>query len=279
MKTDKIRKLFLDYFENKSHKVVPSDSLVSHDPTLLFTSAGMNQFKDKFLGKDLTYTRACSCQKCFRTGDLNNVGKTPRHHTFFEMLGNFSFGDYFKDDAISFAWEFFTKILKIDSNLLWVSVYKDDDEAYEIWNRKIGVPDEKIVRLGPKENFWPSNVQKQGPNGPCGPCSEIFYDQGEKAGCGKPDCKPGCDCDRFLEIWNLVFTQYEREETGELKPLPQKNIDTGLGLERIAAVMQGVESNFEIDIFKPIVAAIKKEANSPACPPRQRENTEQYSCK
>lgn len=263
MKTDEIRKSFLDFFKSKSHKVVSSESLVSHDPTLLFTSAGMNQFKDKFMGKDLTYTKAASCQKCLRTGDLKNVGKTPRHHTFFEMLGNFSFGDYFKKEAINWAWEFLTKELKLSPQKLWVSVYKEDNEALSIWNEISELQNDKIIKLGQKENFWPANVQKEGPNGPCGPCSELFFDQGEEVGCGKPECNPACECHRFVEVWNLVFTQFERKNGGILEPLPRKNIDTGMGLERIAAVIQGVRSNFEIDIFKPIVEAIKDMSQEP----------------
>jgi len=263
MKTDEIRHSFLKFFKGKAHKIVPSDSLVSPDPTLLFTSAGMNQFKDKFIGENLTFTRAASCQKCLRTGDLNKIGKTSGHHTFFEMLGNFSFGDYFKQDAIKWAWEYLVKILRINPDSLWISVYEDDDEAYRIWKDLIEIPPDKIVRLGPKENFWPSNVQEEGPNGPCGPCSEIFHDQGIEAGCGKPDCGPACECDRFVEIWNLVFTQYERKDDGKLEPLPMKNIDTGMGLERIAAVTQEVRTNYEIDIFKPIVETIKAMSQEP----------------
>ncbi len=238
MKTDDIRHAFLKFFKSKDHEIVPSDSLVpKDDPTLLFTGAGMNQFKEKFLGRNVTYRRAASSQKCLRTGDLENVGKTSGHHTFFEMLGNFSFGDYFKKEAISWAWEYFTKILKVDPKKLWVSVYKDDTEAYNIWKDVIKVPLVRIIKLGEKENFWPSEAPTKGPNGPCGPCSEIFYDQGEKTGCGKPDCTPACDCGRFVEAWNLVFTQFDRQSDGTLKPLPSKNIDTGMGLVRLASVM------------------------------------------
>ncbi|MDD5730080.1 MAG: alanine--tRNA ligase [Candidatus Omnitrophica bacterium] len=257
MKADILREKFLDFFKSKKHKIVESDSLVpKDDPTVLFTPAGMNQFKKQFLGMITDFTRAASSQRCLRTGDLDNVGKTIGHHTFFEMLGNFSFGDYFKEDAIIWAWEFLTKELKIKEERLWVSVYKDDDEAYDIWKDKIKVPAKRIVKLGDKENFWPSEAKQKGPNGPCGPCSEIYFDQGKDKGCGKEDCDPGCDCGRFLEIWNLVFTQFNRKEDGTLEPLPQKNIDTGMGLERLAAVMQGVPNNFETDLFAPIIKEI-----------------------
>jgi alanyl-tRNA synthetase len=257
MRTDDIRQAYLDFFESKGHQIVGSDSLVpKDDPTLLFTGAGMNQFKEKFLGRNITYRRAASSQKCLRTGDLENVGRTPRHHTFFEMLGNFSFGDYFKKEAILWAWEFFTKALKIDPAKLWASVYKDDEEAYDIWKDLVRIPSSRIVRFGEKDNFWPSEAPTKGPNGPCGPCSEIFFDHGRDAGCKKTDCAPECDCGRFVEIWNLVFTQFDRQPDGSLEPLPSKNIDTGMGLERIAAVMQCVKTNFEIDIFVPLVDAI-----------------------
>ena len=233
MQSHKIRTKFLEFFAQKGHEIVPSDSLVpKNDPTLLFTSAGMNQFKEQFLGRNVTYKRAASSQKCLRTADLERVGKTPSHHTFFEMLGNFSFGDYFKEDAILWAWEFLTKALGIKKEKLWVSVYKDDRESFDIWKDKIKVPAKKIKKLGPKDNFWPANAPKDGPNGPCGPCSEIFYGS--------------------VEVWNLVFTEFNRAEGGKLTPLPNKNIDTGMGLERIAAVMQGVKTNFETDLFKPI---------------------------
>ena len=266
MKTDNIRQAYLDFFKSKGHEIIASDSLVpKDDPTLLFTGAGMNQFKDKFLGRNIAYKRAASSQKCLRTGDLENVGRTPRHHTFFEMLGNFSFGDYFKKEAIQWAWEFLVHILGVRVDRLWVSVYKDDKEAYNIWKDVIKVPAEKIMKFGEKENFWPSEAPSKGPNGPCGPCSEIFYDYGKDVGCGKPDCTPECPCGRFVEVWNLVFTQFDRQPDGNLKPLPGKNIDTGMGLERIAAVMQGVRTNFEIDIFKPIVNAILFSAPDCTC--------------
>ncbi|MDD5356480.1 MAG: alanine--tRNA ligase, partial [Candidatus Omnitrophica bacterium] len=255
MQADILRKKFLDFFKAKKHKIVESDSLApKDDPTVLFTPAGMNQFKKQFLGHLTGFSRAATSQRCLRTDDLDKVGKTPSHHTFFEMLGNFSFGDYFKEEAIAWAWEFLTKELKIDEDKLWVSVYKDDDESYKIWRNKIKVPANKIVKLGDKENFWPSEAKEKGPNGPCGPCSEIFYDQG--GGCGKPDCSPACSCGRFPEIWNLVFTQFNRKADGKLEPLPKKNIDTGMGLERLAAVMQGVPNNFETDLFRPLIKEI-----------------------
>lgn len=255
MKTDDVRRLYLEFFEGKKHKVLPSDSLIpENDETLLFTSAGMNQFKKQFMGKNIKYSKVTTCQKCLRTGDLEKVGKTPYHHTFFEMLGNFSFGDYFKKEAIGWAWEFLTEILKIRPELLWVSVYEDDKEAYDAWRDIIKVPKERIIECGDKDNYWPPEAILKGPNGPCGPCSEIYYDKGKNYGCTGKDCKPGCSCKRFIEIWNLVFTQFKREgaigKKGRLVPLPNKNIDTGMGLERMAQVMQGVDSNFEIDIFK-----------------------------
>lgn len=262
MKVDEIRRAYLEFFKAKAHEVVASDSLVpKDDPTLLFTGAGMNQFKEKFMGRNVTYKRATSSQKCLRTGDLDNVGKTSGHHTFFEMLGNFSFGDYFKKEAIAWAWEFFTVVLKIPQGRLWVSVYKDDDEAYNIWKDSIKIPTGRIVKLGEKDNFWPSQAPSKGPNGPCGPCSEIFYDYGADVGCKKSGCNPACDCGRFVEVWNLVFTQFDRQSDGSLKPLPNKNIDTGMGLERISSVMQGVKTNFEIDIFTPITSQIRAAAD------------------
>jgi len=238
MKADILREKFLDFFKSKKHKIVESDSLVpADDPTVLFTPAGMNQFKKEFLGVTSGFTRAATAQRCLRTDDLDKVGKTPGHHTFFEMLGNFSFGDYFKQEAISYAWEFLTEELKINQEKLWVSVYKDDEEAYKIWKDKIKIPPEKIIKFGDKENFWPSQAKAKGPNGPCGPCSEIFFDQ--------------------MEVWNLVFTQFNRKEGGVLEPLHKKNIDTGMGLERLAAVMQGVANNFQTDLFQPIIKEIR----------------------
>jgi len=258
MNTDEIRKRYLGYFQERGHRLVPSDSLVpADDPSLLFTGAGMNQFKEMFLGKGkMEYTRATTCQKCLRTGDIENVGRTAGHHTFFEMLGNFSFGDYFKREAIRWAWDFLLNELKIDPARLSVSVYKDDEEAYNIWADEVAVPPERIFRFGAKDNFWPSNAPQDGPNGPCGPCSEIFFDQGENAGCGSAHCDPSCPCGRYVEIWNLVFTQFDRRDGGRLDPLPQRNIDTGMGLDRVAAVMQGKRTNFETDVFMPLLAEI-----------------------
>jgi len=258
MQADVLRKKFLEFFKSKKHKVIRSDTLApKDDPTVLFTPAGMNQFKKEFLSviTDST-TRAATSQRCLRTDDLDKVGKTCGHHTFFEMLGNFSFGDYFKKEAILWAWEFLTEDLKIKKEKLWVSVYKDDVESYQIWKDLIKVSADKIIKLGDKENFWPSEAKEKGPNGPCGACSEIFYDWGKDTGCGKPDCSPACNCGRFVEVWNLVFTQFNRKEGGSLEPLPKKNIDTGMGLERLAAVMQGVHSNFETDLFLPIIKEI-----------------------
>ena len=265
MKADVIRDAYVDFFKKKGHAIVQSDSLVpADDPTLLFTGAGMNQFKEQFLGKGkMDFTRTVSCQKCLRTPDIEKVGKTSKHHTFFEMLGNFSFGDYFKKEAIEWAWQFLIEVMKLPKDRLLVSVYEDDDEAYGIWNGHIGLAPDKICKFGESENFWPANAPSQGPNGVCGPCSEIFLDQGPDVGCKQPDCNPSCDCDRFVEIWNLVFTQFERQEGGILKPLPRKNIDTGMGLERMAAVMQGVKNNFDTDLFVPIMNAISETAGIP----------------
>jgi alanyl-tRNA synthetase len=259
MTTNDIRKKFLEFFRSKGHTVVPSDSLVpKDDPTVLFTTAGMQQFKPQFLGRIDGYTRAASCQKCLRTDDLDVVGKTDCHHTFFEMLGNFSFGDYFKKEAITWAWEFFTEVLKIPKDKLWVSVYKDDTEAEAIWINEIKISKERLVKLGDKSNFWPSNAKEAGPNGPCGPCSEIFYDYGVNPKCTNSKCDPDCSCGRFTEVWNLVFTQFNRKDGGILEPLPAKNIDTGMGLERLAAVMQGKKSNYDTDLFEPILRRIKE---------------------
>ncbi len=257
MTTDEIRKEFLDFFASKGHTIVPSDSVVPKDDlTVLFTTAGMQQFKRQFLGYIGDYTRAASSQKCLRTDDLDKVGKTDFHHTFFEMLGNFSFGDYFKKEAIAWAWEFLTKELNISSEKLWVSVYTDDDEAEKIWLKDIKIDPKKLVRLGDKSNFWPAEAKEKGPNGPCGPCSEIFYDYGVNPKCTSKRCDPACDCGRFSEIWNLVFTQFDRKEGGVLDPLPNKNIDTGMGLERLVAVVQGKKSNYETDLFAPILKSI-----------------------
>lgn len=244
---NQLREMFLKYFEGKGHSIQPSASLIpKDDPTLLLTVAGMVPFKPYFMRQvEPPFPRATTAQKCVRTPDLERVGKTARHHTFFEMLGNFSFGDYFKEDAIPWAWEYITVVLKIPADKLWVTVYPEDDDARNIW-MKAGVIPERIV--GDPENFWAA-----GPVGPCGPCSEIYVDLGRNRGCGKPDCAIGCDCDRFLEVWNLVFMQYFRDEAGTLTPLPKQNIDTGMGLERIASVIQDVESNFDTDLFMPII--------------------------
>ena len=258
MDTNKIRQSFLDFFHSKNHEIIASSSLVpNNDETLLFTNAGMVQFKDVFLGTESkNFTRATTSQRCIRAGgkhnDLENVGYTLRHHTFFEMLGNFSFGDYFKEDAIKYAWEFLTEVLKLDKQKLWITVYKDDDEAEEIWKNIIGVDPKRIARLGDDDNFW-----SMGDTGPCGPCSEIFYDHGDHIE-GTPPGADGDEGDRFIEIWNLVFMQFNRDETGKMKPLPKPSVDTGMGLERIAAVLQGVNSNYDIDVFKDLIFASEK---------------------
>ena len=261
MKGEEVRQAFLDYFNEKGHTVLPSSSLVpSHDPTLLFTNAGMVQFKDIFTGQaQRPYSRATTCQKCVRAGgkhnDLENVGQTARHHTFFEMLGNFSFGDYFKKEAVHMAWEFLTDRLGLPKGPLWVTVFHKDEEAAKIWKEVAGVSTDRIVGMGDKDNFW-----SMGDTGPCGPCSEILVDQGPEFSCGKPDCKVGCDCDRYLEIWNLVFMQFERHEDGSMTPLPKPSIDTGMGLERITTVLQGGRSNYDSDLFTPILRAIEAES-------------------
>ncbi|MHC4820836.1 MAG: alanine--tRNA ligase-related protein, partial [Planctomycetota bacterium] len=242
-----IREAFLAYFRERSHEERPSAPLVPEDdPTLLFTGAGMNPFKDHFLGRvPLTYRRATTSQKCLRTGDLENVGRTPGHHTFFEMLGNFSFGDYFKKEAIEWAWEFLTVNMSIPPALLRVSVYEEDDEAADHWTRVAGIPADRIARLGAKANYWPANAPEAGPNGPCGPCTEIFFDLGEGVsfgdctveGCPEVPAAVDCDCRRFVEIWNLVFQQYDRKGVNELEPLEMQNIDTGMGFERLMLVL------------------------------------------
>src|ERR671924_1841205 len=263
MTGNEIRQRFLQFFADRGHAIVPSSSLVPRDdPTLLFTNAGMVQFKDVFLGNEKRpYTRAATAQKCMRAGgkhnDLENVGRTARHHTFFEMLGNFSFGDYFKTDAIAYAWAFVTQSLGLPRERLYVSVYQDDHEAFEIWRTQVGVPAERIFRFGERDNFW-----AMGDTGPCGPCSEIHIDQGPELGTGPEDVLGGSG-DRFLELWNLVFMQYSRAADGTLTPLPQKNIDTGMGLERIAAIIQGVQSNYETDLLRPIIAAVEELAEKP----------------
>ena len=258
MNTSEIRKKFLGYFADKGHEVVESSSLVPHgDPTLMFTNAGMVPFKHVFLGDETRpYVRATSSQKCVRAGgkhnDLENVGHTSRHHTFFEMLGNFSFGDYFKQDAINFAWEFLTVELNLDKDRLFVTVFEDDDEAYDLWVKGIGIAEDKIARIGAKDNFW-----SMGDTGPCGPCSEIFYDHGDHVWGGPPGT-PEEEGDRFVEIWNLVFMQYDRDEEGTLNPLPKPSVDTGMGLERVAAVLQGTHDNYSIDLFQHLIAAASK---------------------
>ncbi|MGF1705611.1 alanine--tRNA ligase [Enterovibrio baiacu] len=261
MSTDEIRTAFLEFFESKGHQIVPSSSLVpANDPTLLFTNAGMNQFKDCFLGAEKrAYTRATSAQRCVRAGgkhnDLENVGFTARHHTFFEMLGNFSFGDYFKEDAINYAWEFLTDVLKLPKDKLMVTVYETDDEAFALWNEKIGIPADRIVRIGDKEGgkpFESDNFWQMGDTGPCGPCTEIFYDHGDHIWGGPPG-SPEEDGDRYIEIWNNVFMQFNRQADGTMEPLPKPSVDTGMGIERIAAIMQGVHSNYEIDIFQTLI--------------------------
>ena len=261
MTTSELRTAFLEYFRQQGHQVVSSSSLVPHnDPTLLFTNAGMNQFKDLFLGlEQRAYTKATSSQRCVRAGgkhnDLENVGYTARHHTFFEMLGNFSFGDYFKQDAIRFAWEFLTEVVKLPKDKLWVTVYATDDEAFDLWSKKMGVPEERIVRIGDNggefqsDNFW-----TMGDTGPCGPCSEIFYDHGEHIWGGPPG-SPEEDGDRYIEIWNLVFMQFNRHADGTMEPLPKPSVDTGMGLERIATILQGVHSNYDIDLFQALIKA------------------------
>ncbi|MFP5401859.1 MAG: alanine--tRNA ligase [Gammaproteobacteria bacterium] len=268
MKSAEIREAFLKFFESKGHQIVASSSLVPHeDPTLLFTNAGMNQFKDVFLGFDKRpYTRATTSQKCVRAGgkhnDLENVGYTARHHTFFEMLGNFSFGDYFKRDAISYAWELLTEVFKLPKDKLWVTVYAEDDEAYDIWTKEVGVPAERVIRIGDNkgaryasDNFW-----MMGDTGPCGPCTEIFYDHGPHIWGGPPG-SPEEDGDRYIEIWNNVFMQFNRDEQGVMHPLPKPSVDTGMGLERISAVLQHVHANYEIDLFQALIRAAARETS------------------
>ena len=240
---NELRRMYLDYFESKGHLVLPSFSLVPHnDKSLLLINAGMAPMKSWFTGAETPpRRRVATCQKCIRTGDIENVGKTARHGTFFEMLGNFSFGDYFKKEALHWSWEFLTEVVGLEKDRLYPSVYVDDDEAFDIWNKEIGIPKERIYRFGKEDNFWEHGA------GPCGPCSEIYYDRGEKYGCGKPDCEPGCDCDRYMEVWNDVFTQFENDGNGNYTPLDQKNIDTGMGLERLAVACQDVDSMFDVD--------------------------------
>ncbi|HHI5410951.1 TPA: alanine--tRNA ligase [Vibrio metoecus] len=263
MSTDEVRRAFLSFFESKGHQIVESSSLVpANDPTLLFTNAGMNQFKDCFLGLEKrAYTRATTAQRCVRAGgkhnDLENVGFTARHHTFFEMLGNFSFGDYFKEDAIQYAWEFLTGVLQLPKERLLVTVYETDDEAFDIWNKKVGIPADRIIRIGDKKGgkkFDSDNFWQMGDTGPCGPCTEIFYDHGDHIWGGPPG-SPEEDGDRFIEIWNNVFMQFNRHADGTMEPLPKPSVDTGMGIERISAIMQGVHSNYEIDVFQTLIKA------------------------
>jgi len=254
---NELREKFLSFFESKGHIRLPSFSLIpNNDKSLLLINSGMAPMKKFFTGEEIPpRNRVCTCQKCIRTPDLDRVGHTARHGTYFEMLGNFSFGDYFKEEAIPFAWEFLTGTLEIPADLLWPSVYEEDDEAYSIWRDKIGVPEAHIVKLGKADNFWEHGT------GPCGPCSEIYFDRGEKYGCGSPDCKPGCDCDRFMEIWNNVFSQFNNDGNGNYTELAQKNIDTGMGLERLACVMQGVDNLFEVDTVRRILDTVCSIAN------------------
>ncbi len=244
-----IRSLFIDFWVSKGSRHYPSFSLIPEDPSLLFTIAGMVPFKPYYLGIEKPpVPRAVTSQKCVRTNDIENVGRTARHHTFFEMLGNFAWGDYFKKEAITWGWEFLTEVIGLEPERLSVTIYKDDEEAYDAWRNLVGVPDERIFRFDKKDNFW-----FMGSQGPCGPCSEIMYDQGPSFSCGKPECAVGCDCDRYLEIWNLVFTQFDLQKDGSLVPLPKKNIDTGMGLERLTSIVQRVRTDFETDLFKPLI--------------------------
>ncbi|MCK5876711.1 MAG: alanine--tRNA ligase, partial [Candidatus Marithrix sp.] len=261
MTVSELRQAFLDYFASNGHTIVPSSPLVpANDPTLLFTNAGMVQFKDTFLGLEpRNYTRATSCQRCVRAGgkhnDLENVGYTARHHTFFEMLGNFSFGDYFKREAIQFAWEFLTKVIKLPPEKLWITIYEQDDEAADIWLQEIKIDPNRFSRCGETDNFW-----SMGDTGPCGPCSEIFYDHGPEIAGGPPGT-PEADGDRYIEIWNLVFMQYNRDAQGKMTPLPKPSVDTGMGLERLAAILQNVHNNYDIDLFQNIIKDIATLAN------------------
>ena len=243
---NELRRMFLEFFESKDHLAMKSFSLVPHnDKSLLLINSGMAPLKPYFTGAEIPpRKRVTTCQKCIRTGDIENVGKTARHGTFFEMLGNFSFGDYFKREAIAWTWEFLTRVVGLDPDRLYPSVYLEDDEAFEIWNKEIGIPAERIFRFGKEDNFWEHGA------GPCGPCSEVYYDRGEKYGCGKPGCTVGCDCDRYMEIWNDVFTQFDNDGHNHYTELEQKNIDTGMGLERLASVVQDVDSIFDVDTVR-----------------------------
>ena len=246
---NELRRMFLEFFESKDHLAMKSFSLVPHnDNSLLLINAGMAALKPYFTGQEIPpRRRVCTCQKCIRTGDIENIGKTARHGTFFEMLGNFSFGDYFKTESLHWSWEFLTQVVGLDPDRLYPSIYLDDEEAFKIWNEEIGVPAERIFRFGREDNFWEHGA------GPCGPCSEIYYDRGEKYGCGKPDCTVGCECDRYIEVWNNVFSQFENDGHGNYTELAQKNIDTGMGLERLAVVVQDVDSLFTIDTNKALL--------------------------
>ena len=257
MGLNEIRSKFLKFFESKDHYLKESASLVpQNDKSLLLINSGMAPLKNYFAGVEVPPSvRMTTCQKCIRTGDIENVGKTARHGTFFEMLGNFSFGDYFKEQSISWGWEFVTQHLNIPEEKVWVTVYEEDDEAFGIWENQIKIPKERIVRLGKDDNFWEIGI------GPCGPCSELYFDRGEEYGCDNPDCKPGCDCDRYLEFWNHVFTQFNRDEEGNYGQLEHKNIDTGMGLERMACIMQGVDTIFDVDTIKHILNTVEKMAN------------------
>ena len=254
---NELRQMFLDFMESKGHLVMKSFSLVPQgDKSLLLINAGMAPLKPYFTGAEIPpRTRVSTCQKCIRTGDIENVGKTARHGTFFEMLGNFSFGDYFKKEAIHWSWEFLTEVVGLDADRLYPSVYLEDDEAFDIWNKEIGIPADRIFRFGKEDNFWEHGA------GPCGPCSEIYYDRGEKYGCGKPGCTVGCECDRYMEIWNNVFTQFDNDGNGNYSELEQKNIDTGMGLERLASVVQDVDSIFDVDTIKALRDHVSKLAN------------------
>ena len=254
---NELRKMYLDFFAQKEHLVMKSFSLIPHnDNSLLLINAGMAPLKPYFTGQEIPpKNRVATCQKCIRTGDIENVGKTARHGTFFEMLGNFSFGDYFKHEAIAWSWEFLTEVVGLEADRLYPSVYETDDEAYNIWKNEIGVPEDHIFRFGKEDNFWEHGA------GPCGPCSEIYYDRGEKYGCGEPGCTVGCECDRYMEVWNNVFTQFENDGKGNYTELENKNIDTGMGLERLAVVVQDVDSIFAVDTIKALLDKVCEIAN------------------
>ncbi|NLP26714.1 MAG: alanine--tRNA ligase, partial [Clostridiales bacterium] len=251
---NELREMFLKFFEDKGHVRMASASLVPQDDkSLLLINSGMAPLKKFFLGQAVPPSkRVTTCQKCIRTPDIERVGKTSRHGTYFEMLGNFSFGDYFKIEAIKWAWEFFTEVLDMPKDKIYISVYEEDDEAYDMWTKQIGVSPDNMVRLGKEDNFWEHG------SGPCGPCSELHFDRGESVGCGSPDCQVGCDCDRFVEVWNLVFTQFDSDGKGNYTPMTKPNIDTGMGLERLACIMQGVDNLFEVDTVQNIMKHISK---------------------